>query len=816
MKKYIPSAVEPKWQKKWEEDGMYKAYDFDKRKKFYCLIEFPYPSGAGLHVGHVRSWSAMDAYSRKKRMEGYNVLYPIGWDAFGLPAENYAISLGVHPSEIVPKNIAKFKTQCKAIGLSFDWSREIDTTDPKYYKWTQWIFLKFFEKSLAYQADVPVNWCPSCKTNLADEEVLADGTHERCGIMTEKRMQKQWLLRITQYADKLLEDLKTVDYPKMVAEQQINWIGRKEGINITYKVKDSKEEVVCFTTRPDTNFGATFIVLGPEHPIILKLTKDKYLEEVKKYIKKTTSKSEIERIAEGRKKTGVFTGSYAINNLNNKLMPIWISDFVLGHVGTGAVVGVPGHDKRDFEFAKEFGLEIIRVVVGKDGDTSAITRIEQVQEEEGKMINSEFLDDLDIREATKKVMDYLEKKGFGKRVVSYHLRDWVFSRQHYWGEPIPIIHCSKCGLVPVPEKDLPVELPYLKKYEPSGTGQSPLANAKEWVNVPCPKCGGKAKRETDTMPNWAGSNWYFLRYLDPLNDKEIAGEEKMAYWMPVDIYQGGFEHTTLHLLYSRFVYKFLYDIGVAPTSEPYAKRRPHGIVLGPDGRKMSKSFGNVINPDDIINQYGADTLRIYEMFMGPFDQINVWNEDGVNGVYHFLQRVWLLYDKLDPIKTSLSREDLMIMHKTIKKVSGDIENIKFNTAVASMMEWLNYLSRKEKVSKEEYKTFLLLLAPFAPHITEELWESIGEKYSIHQPRLNRGQQSWPKFDKKYLEEEEVSVVVQINGKVRDILVIEKDILNNKEVIEKMAKQSHKVQKFLAGNSVKKTVYVPGKIISFAV
>lgn len=810
MRKYIPSQIEPKWQKRWEEDKLYEAVDFDKKKKFYVLVEFPYPSGVGLHVGHVRSWSAMDAYSRKKRMERYNVLYPMGWDAFGLPAENYAIQLGVHPSEIVPKNIAKFKSQCKAIGLAFDWSREIDTTDPKYYKWTQWIFLKFFEKGLAYQADVPVNWCPACKTNLADEEVLPDGTHERCGTPTEKRMQKQWLLRITNYADRLLEDLKTVDYPRMVVEQQINWIGRKEGINITYKVKDSKEEIVCFTTRPDTNFGATFIVLGPEHPIIPKITKSKYLSEVKKYIKETTSRSEIERIAEGRKKTGVFTGSFAINNLNDKLMPIWVSDFVLGHVGTGAVVGVPGHDKRDFEFAKEFGLEIIRVVVGKDGDTSAITRIEQVQEEEGQMINSQFLDGLDIHEATKKVMDWLEEKGFGKRVVSYHLRDWVFSRQHYWGEPIPIIHCPKCGAVAVAEKDLPVELPYLKKYEPTGTGQSLLAKVKDWVNVSCPKCKGAGKRETDTMPNWAGSNWYFLRYLDPANDKEIAGKQKMAYWMPVDLYQGGFEHTTLHLLYSRFVYKFLYDCGIVPTSEPYAKRRAHGIVLGPDGRKMSKSFGNVINPDDIIKKYGADTLRLYEMFMGPFDQMNAWNEDGVNGVYHFLQRVWGLQEKITMNHEPLTTNDLSIMHKTIKKITEDIESIKFNTAVAALMEWLNYLSKKAKgVSKEEYKTFLLLLSSSAPHITEELWEIIGEKYSIHQ-------QSWPKFNSKYLEDKEVPVVIQVNGKVREILLIQKDILNNKKVIEKLAKGLEKVKRFLNGKNIKKVIYIPGKIMNFVI
>lgn len=810
MNKYIPSQIEPKWQQKWEEDRLYQAVDFDKRKKFYCLVEFPYPSGAGLHVGHVRSWSAMDAYSRKKRMEGYNVLYPMGWDAFGLPAENYAIQLEVHPSEIVPKNIAKFKSQCKSIGLSFDWSREIDTTNPKYYKWTQWIFIKFFEKGLAYQADVPVNWCPSCKTNLADEEVLPDGTHERCGTVTEKRMQKQWLLRITDYADRLLEDLKTVDYPKMVAQQQINWIGRKEGINITYQVKGGQEKIVCFTTRPDTNFGATFIVLGPEHPLIPRITKSKYADKMNKYIKMSISKSEIERIAEGRQKTGVFTGSFAVNNLNGKLMQIWVSDFVLGHVGTGAVVGVPGHDRRDFEFAREFNLDIIRVVVGKDGDETAITRIEQVQESDGNMINSSFLNGLDIHEATRKAMDYLEEKGFGKRVVSYHLRDWVFSRQHYWGEPIPIIHCPTCGAVAVKEEDLPVELPYLKKYQPSGTGESPLAKAKEWVKVSCPKCGGKAKRETDTMPNWAGSNWYFLRYLDPFNDQEIASKKKMAYWMPVDLYQGGFEHTTLHLLYSRFVYKFLFDLGVVPTAEPYARRRAHGIVLGPDGRKMSKSFGNVIDPTVIVKEFGADTLRLYEMFMGPFDQMNAWNEDGVNGIYRFLQRVWMMAGKTDKKgQANFSGQDLSMMHKTIKKVGEDMEEVKFNTAVAILMEWLNYLSAKGKVQKEEYLTFLLLLAPFAPHITEELWQLLGNSKfsSIHQ-------QSWPMFDNKYLEDQEVSVIVQINGKLRDVLLIQKDIVSSKEAVEEIAKSRQKVQKYLVGKRIKKVVYISGKVINF--
>ncbi|MBI1982388.1 MAG: leucine--tRNA ligase [Candidatus Levybacteria bacterium] len=847
--KYNPSEIEAKWQKKWEEEGSYWALDFDKRPKFYLLIEFPYPSGAGLHVGHVRSWSAMDAYGRKKRMEGYNVLYPIGWDAFGLPAENYAIKMGVHPSKIVPQNIARFKKQCKSLGLSFDWSREINTTDPKYYKWTQWIFLKFFEKGLAYRADVPVNWCPVCKTNLADEEVLADGAHERCGQKTQKRMQKQWLLKITAYADRLLEDLETVDYSSKIATQQVNWIGRKEGINILYEIEGRSEKIVCFTTRPDTNFGATFVVLAPEHPFVASLLNSK-LKKMKAYVEKAKKKSAIERIAEGRKKTGVFTGLYCINQLNNYKMPLFISDFVLMEFGTGAVVGVPGHDKRDFEFAKKFNLPIPRVVVGKDGDTSEITQKEQVQEEKGTMINSDFLNGLDISEATKRIMDYLEEKGWGKRTVTYHMRDWVFSRQHYWGEPIPIIHCNQptggCGAVPVPEKKLPVELPYLEKYQPSGTGESPLALALDWVDVKCPKCGGRARRETDTMPNWAGSNWYYVRYLDPHNDKTLADKKKMDYWLPVDLYQGGFEHTTLHLLYSRFVYKFLYDVGAVPNPEPYAKRRSHGIVLGPDGRKMSKSFDNVVNPEDVVGKFGADTLRVYEMFMGPFDQTIAWSEEGVEGCFRFLKRVWRLsLTKVTQEKTPLSL--LAKLNRTIKKVGQDIESLKFNTAVASMMEFTNeWQSNKKGLNKADLKNFLLTLAPFAPHMTEELWQQIrrfevrGEKLELdslnsrnRDIRRSNFQdqdnpishfkdsvfesihlQPWPVYDPKFLQEEEAMIVIQVNGKVRDGIKIKSEKLKIKNEIEKMAKKSERVRKYLEGKKVKQVVYVEGKIMNF--
>ncbi|MBI2268521.1 MAG: leucine--tRNA ligase [Candidatus Blackburnbacteria bacterium] len=828
---YNPTEIEPKWQEVWEKEGLYQAEDFSGKPKYYVLIEFPYPSGAGLHVGHIRSWSAMDSYARKKRMEGYNVLYPIGWDAFGLPAENYAIKTGIHPSKAVAQNISNFKKQCKSLGLSFDWSREVNTTDPNYYKWTQWIFLKFFEKGLAYLSDVTVNWCPFCKTNLADEEVLANGTHERCGNPTERRMQKQWLLKITAYADRLIEDLKLVDYSPRIRIQQENWIGRKEGINITYPIDGTNEEVGCFTTRPDTNFGATFIVVAPEHPIVAKLLDGKFQiskDEIKKigeYVKRAKNKSELDRISEGREKTGVFTGLYATNQLNSTKLPIWISDFVLGSVGTGAVVGVPGHDLRDFEFAQKFNLPVIRVVVGSDGDTSSIAEARQVQEKEGTMINSGFLNNMDINLAIEKIMDYLEEKGWGKRVVSYHLRDWVFSRQHYWGEPIPIIHCPSCGIVPVPEDQLPVELPYVEKYEPSGTGESPLANVKEWVEVSCPKCNKPARRETDTMPNWAGSNWYFLRYLDPENNNAIADKDKMEYWMPVDLYQGGFEHTTLHLLYSRFVYKFLFDIGVVPTSEPYAKRRSHGIVLGPDGRKMSKSFGNVINPDQVVGKFGADTLRLYEMFMGPFDQTVTWSIEGVEGCFRFLRRVWYLsHSKISRQKTTGNL--LASLHRTIKKVSSDTEDLKFNTVVASLMEFVNsWQGSKNGLSKEDLRKFLLILAPFAPHMSEELWQHMESRSKNQESGKEKHDslfiihnsihgQSWPKFDPALVEEEIVEIPVQVNGRLRGTLQIAKEEAGKQSAVESQAREDERVKKYLAGKNPQKIVFIPGRLINF--
>jgi leucyl-tRNA synthetase len=805
---YEPQKIEKKWQERWEKESLYRAIDFDKKPKFYTLIEFPYPSGAGLHVGHARSWSAMDGYSRKKRMQGFNVLFPVGWDAFGLPTENYAIKNKIHPSLATSQNIANFKRQIKSLGLSFDWSREINTTDPKYYQWTQWIFLQLFKKGLAYRAEVPVNWCPSCKTNLADEEVLADGRHERCGQLTEKRPQKQWLIKITAYAQRLLDDLKLIDYSPKIAIQQINWIGKKEGINITYGVEGTEEEVTVFTTRPDTNFGATFIVLAPEHPLAEKITLPENLAELRKYIALAKAKSEEERIAEGRQKTGVFTGRFALNPLNNLRLPIWVSDFALMAFGTGAVVGVPGHDRRDFEFAQKFGLKISRVVVGKDGDESEISRIEQVQEEEGIMVNSDFLNGLDIHQATQEIMDYLEEKGWGEKIRLYHLRDWVFSRQHYWGEPIPIVHCQKCGEVPVPENQLPLELPYVEKYEPSGTGESPLAKMTDWVNTQCPKCGNPAKRETDTMPNWAGSNWYFVRYLDPDDERGLASLEKMKYWLPIDIYQGGFEHTTLHLLYSRFIYKFLFDIGVVPNPEPYAKRRSHGIVLGPDNRKMSKSFGNVVNPDEIVRQHGADALRLYEMFIGPFDQPVTWSQKGLQGCARFLRRVFEQFEKKTWSPTS---QDLkQKLHQTIVKVGADIEELKFNTAVACLMEFLNAWQEKEKLSQEDAGSFLKLLAPLAPHLAEEIWcEILGNRFSVHQ-------QEWPAADPEWLKEKMTTVIVQVSGRVRGEIKVQSEKGQAQNEIEELAKKEPRVAKYLESQPIKKVIFVPGKLINFVV
>ncbi len=813
MSKYLPNQIEPKWQKKWIEDKVFSPEMNQAEKPFYSLMMFPYPSAEGLHVGNMYAFTGSDIYSRFKRMSGFDVFEPIGLDGFGIHSENYALKVNEHPMDLSKKTEKRFYGQLHIIGNSFDWTRTVETYKPDYYKWTQWLFLQMYKKGLAYRKKASVNWCPSDKTVLADEQV-SDGKCERCGSTVGKRLLEQWFFKITDYAEKLLNNLEKLDWSNKVKIAQEQWIGKKQGINITYEIEGSQEKVTCFTTRPDTNFGATFIVVGPEYPLIEKITKPEHKEEIDKYIKQALSKSEADRLAEGKKKTGAFTGSYAINNLNNKRLPIWVSDFVLGNVGTGAVVGVPGHDLRDFQFAVEFSLEVIRVVGGKDGDTSAITHEEQVQEEEGKMINSEFLNGMDIHEAAVKIMDYLEEKGWGKRVTTYHLRDWLISRQRYWGPPIPVIYCDKCGIVPVPDKDLPVKLPFVEEFRPSGTGKSPLASVEEFYKVKCPNCNGGAKRETDVSDTFLDSAWYFLRYPSTEISDKAFDPSRTKKWLPVNMYIGGAEHSVLHLLYSRFVTMVLHDLAYLDFEEPFSTFRAHGLVIK-DGAKMSKSKGNIVNPDKYIKEYGADTLRTYLMFVGPFSDGGDFRDSGMGGIYRFLQRIWGLQGKLkidgDYFPGESETEDQRFMHKTIKKVTEDLTGLKYNTAIASLMEWLNYLSKKEQISKEEYKTFLLLLAPFAPHITEELYQPFRNQklWSIHN-------QLWPQFDKKYLEEEEVSVVVQINGKVRDILLIHKDIVNNKESVEKMAKESFKAKKFLEGKSVEKSVYIQGKIISLVV
>jgi leucyl-tRNA synthetase len=807
MKKYIPSDIEPKWQAKWAEDKLFNP-DLDESKKpYYSLMMFPYPSAEGLHVGNMYAFTGSDIHSRFKRMQGYDVFEPIGLDGFGIHSENFALKVDKHPLELSKITEKRFYEQLHLIGNSFDWSRTVETYKPNYYRWTQWLFLKMFEKGLAYRKKASVNWCPSCLTVLADEQVV-NGVCERCGSSIKQKELEQWFFKITDYAERLLGNLEKLDWSEKVKIAQKIWIGKKNGMNITYQVEGSNQVIICFTTRPDTNFGATFIVVGPEHYLIEKITKKESLYEVRKYIKTSLSKSTDDRVAEGRKKTGVFTGSYAVNKLNGRKLPIWISDFVLGNVGTGAVVGVPGHDKRDFEFASEFGLEVKRVVIGNDGDTESIKREEQVQEDEGIMVNSEFLDGMNIHSATEKMMDYLEEKGWGKRIANYHLRDWLISRQRYWGPPIPIIYCEKCGTVPVPEKDLPVELPFVEDFRPRGRGVSPLAEDDSFYKVNCPNCGGVARRETDVSDTFLDSSWYFLRYPSSEFNKEPFNSMRTKKWLPVNMYIGGAEHSVLHLLYSRFITMVLQDLGLIEFEEPFTIFRAHGLIIA-EGSKMSKSRGNVINPDDYIKEYGSDTLRLYLMFIGPFSDGGDFRDSGIHGIYRFLQRVWMLCDKMQNADKNIGATDLKIMSKIINKVTSDINHLKYNTAIASLMSWLNHLSGKKQIAKEEYKNFLLLLAPFAPHITEEAWVQIGEKYSIHL-------QTWPTFDEKNMEEDEMSIIVQINGKVRDIILIQKDILSNKEVIEKTAREATKIAKYLDKKNVKKTVYIEGKVLNFII
>ena len=797
---YDFKRIDKKWQKYWEDNKTFEAKTGENKKKSFLLIEFPYPSGQGLHVGHPRSYTALDSVARKRRLEGENVLFAIGWDAFGLPAENYAIKNHVHPEIITAKNIANFKRQLKSIGFSFDWSREINTTDPDYYKWTQWIFLKMFEKGLAYKKEMPINWCTSCKCGLANEEVVG-GKCERCGGEVIQKQQSQWMLKITAYAQRLLDDLNDLDYADRIKAQQINWIGRSEGAEVNFKINETGETLTVYTTRPDTLYGATYMVVSPEHPLIDKYKdKIKNIDEVLAYRAESAKKSDFERTELAKDKTGVaLSGITAKNPLTGRDIPVWTSDYVLMSYGTGAIMAVPAHDERDFDFAKKFDLPIIEVIKGgKDITKEAYTDVEN-----GVMINSGDLDGLSCKEAQKKVIDYLEANGLGKRKVNFKLRDWVFSRQRYWGEPIPIVHCEKCGYVPLPESELPLRLPEIEKFEPGQNGESPLNNCTEWVNTTCPRCGGKAKRETDTMPQWAGSSWYFLRYTDPKNSEALASKEALDYWMPVDWYNGGMEHTTLHLLYSRFWYKFLYDLGVVPTKEPYMRRTSHGMILGENGEKMSKSRGNVINPDEMVDTYGADAFRTYELFIGAFDQSTPWSTQGLSGCNKFLDRVYNLKDMVtDSVGYSPELETLM--HKTIKKVGDDIEKIKFNTAVAALMSLVNEFYKKGSVTRGEYKTLLILLNPFAPHITEELFEMMGFGGTL-------SASTWPTYDEAKTIDQTVEMAVMIGGRVRAKIMVPADMAE--EDIKNTALSDETVRSALSGKNVTKIIVVPKKLVN---
>ena len=802
MNKYNPSEIEPKWQKKWEEAGVFHASNTSDKPKYYALIEFPYPSGQGLHVGHPRPYTALDVVSRKRRMEGYNVLYPIGWDAFGLPAENYAIKNHVHPEEITKKNIARFKQQIQSLGISFDWSREISTIDPKYYKWTQWIFLQLFKNGLAYKKEMSVNWCTSCKCVLANEEVV-NGVCERCGSEVIHKVKSQWMLKITAYAQRLIDDLDLVDYPDRVKTQQKNWIGRSEGAEVDFNTT-AGDKLTVYTTRPDTLYGATYMVVSPEHPFIEKWAdKLQNLDAVRAYQAEAAKKSDFERTEVAKDKTGVrLEGVEAINPLTGTTIPIFISDYVLVSYGTGAIMAVPAHDTRDWEFAKKFDLPIIEVVKGGDVQKEAFTDCDA-----GIMVNSGILDGMTVEEAKVRIKDYLEETGIGHRKVNYKLRDWVFARQRYWGEPIPIVHCEKCGYVPIDESELPLVLPQVDSYEPTDNGESPLSKMTDWVNTTCPKCGGKAMRETDTMPQWAGSSWYFLRYMDPHNDESFASKEALNYWHQVDWYNGGMEHTTLHLLYSRFWHKFLYDIGQVPTAEPYAKRTSHGMILGENGEKMSKSRGNVVNPDDVVNEFGADTLRLYEMFIGDFEKAAPWSNAGIKGCRRFIERYWNLQSILvdgEAIRPEMENS----FHKAIKKVSYDIENLKFNTAIASLMALMNVIAEKGSINKAELSVFTMLLNPFAPHVTEEVWSEmkLGEGMVTEQP--------WPKYDESKCKDDVIEIVVQVNGKVRARLCVAADIQKDDAIA--LATAEDRIAAEINGKNVVKEIYVPGKLVNIVV
>lgn len=799
MEMYNPNVIEKKWQKKWEEDQIFRTANDTTKPKFYCLVEFPYPSGQGLHVGHPRPYTALDVVARKRRMEGYNVLFPMGWDAFGLPTENYAIKNKIHPAMVTKNNVEHFKAQLSSIGYSFDWNREINTTDPDYYKWTQWIFIQMFKKGLAYKKEMPINWCSSCKIGLANEEVV-QGNCERCGHPVTHKTKTQWMLKITEYAERLIQDLDEVDYPERVKSSQINWIGKSTGMELSFSVDGTDDVLQVFTTRPDTIFGATYMVIAPEHPII-----DKYknkicnYDELLKYRETVANKSELDRTELSKEKTGLpVEGIQAINPASGKKIPIWISDYVLMSYGTGAIMAVPGHDQRDWDFARKFELPIVEVVSGGNVEECAYTNIS-----EGTMINSDFINGLSVSEAKEKIADDFEKKGIGIRKVNYKLRDWVFSRQRYWGEPIPLVHCDTCGWVPIPESELPLTLPEVDNYEPTDNGESPLANIHDWVETTCPKCGGHAHRETDTMPQWAGSSWYYLRYTDPHNFEKLANEEVLKYWIPVDWYNGGMEHTTLHLLYSRFWHKFLYDIGVVPTKEPYQKRTSHGMILGENGEKMSKSRGNVINPDEIVEEFGADTLRIYEMFIGDFEKSVPWSENGVRGARRFLDRTWRaqeLVSEEEGISSTLETD----IHQSIKKVSEDYENLKYNTAIAQLMSLLNRFYEEGKATRGEYRIYLQLLNPVAPHITEELWEKMGFEGHIYMTE-------WPQYDEQKTCKDVIEIPIQVNGKHRATISV--PVNSEQSTVSEIALKNELVIRQLQDKKVVKEIYVPNKIFN---
>lgn len=801
MSNYNFKDIEKKWQEVWEKEGAFKAGTDFSKPKFYGLIEFPYPSGNGLHVGHPKSNTAIDIISRKRRMEGYNVLYPMGWDAFGLPTENYAIKNKIHPAIVTKKNIDRFREQLKKIGFSFDWGREVDTTDPSYYKWTQWIFIQLYKKGLAYKAEIPINFCTSCKVGLANEEVV-NGVCERCGGEVIQKVKSQWMLKITEYAERLYDDLDETDFIDRVKTQQRNWIGKSRGAEVDFKLTGTDAKITVFTTRPDTLFGATYMVLSPEHKILEELNLENR-EEVIAYQKEAAKKSEFERTEMNKDKTGVMLrGVKAINPVNGNEIPVWISDYVLATYGTGAIMAVPAHDDRDWAFAKKFDMPIIEVVAGGEN----VNEAPYTDTDDGEMVNSGFLNGMRVKEAIDAIIKHLETEGIGHAKTNFKLRDWVFSRQRYWGEPIPMVYCEHCGWEPLPEDSLPLELPYAESYEPTDNGESPLSKLTDWVNTTCPKCGGPATRETDTMPNWAGSSWYFLRYIDPHNDKCLADSELLKYWLPIDWYNGGMEHTTLHLLYSRFWHKFLYDIGVVSTKEPYQKRTSHGMILGANGEKMSKSRGNVVNPDDIIDEYGADTLRMYEMFMGAFDQEAPWSTESIKGCFKFLEKVYRLLEIVTD-EEGYSKEFETAMHKTIKKVSDDYEKMKFNTAIATLMALINDINKAGKITKGELKTFITLLNPVAPHITEDMWEKAGFEGRLYQT-------TWPKFDEAKTVDSEIEIPIQVNGKVRAIVKVAKDATS--EDVETVAFANEDVKKFTDGHEIVKKIYVPGRIYTIVI